>query len=137
MRQFVLDCNVTMAWCFEDEEDQRAEALLNNIKPGAVHVPCVWMLEVANVFLVAERRGRLDEDRARELLDRITRLRVEQESIPDSSAIARILALARRYDLSAYDAAYLELAIRLDMPLATLDARLSAAAEKAGVKPAL
>lgn len=137
MKRLVLDCSVTMAWCFEDEEDSSAESLLDDTRQATIHVPCVWTLEVANVLLVGERRGRLSEAKVKDLLNRIQQMPVEQEPAPDSQTVTRILSLARRYGLSAYDAAYLELAMRLGIPLATLDERLRKAADAAGVKSAL
>lgn len=137
MKQFVLDCSVTMAWCFEDETDPRVADLLRTLKQTRAHVPCVWMLEVANVLLVGERRARLTEADVSLFLSRVGQMPIEQEPIPDAQAVTRILALARRHRLSAYDAAYLELAMQLGLPLATLDGRLREAADAAGVKSAL
>ena len=137
MKRFVLDCSVTMAWCFENEADPRADAVLNSMSNATACVPCVWGLEVANVLLVGERRKRLTEADVSAFLSRMQKLPIEQEPMPDMETINRVLALARRHGLSAYDAAYLELAMRLAIPLATLDAKLQAAARTAGVKSAL
>lgn len=134
MSRFVLDCSVTMAWCFDDEEDARAEALLDDTRGSVICVPCIWALETANVLLVAERRGRLTEAKASALLSLIQRMPIQHEPVPDHGSVTRILSVARRYGLSAYDAAYLELAISLGLPLATLDDRLSQAAKAAGVE---
>ena len=137
MKRFVLDCSVTMAWCFENEADPRADAVLNSMSNATACAPCVWGLEVANVLLVGERRKRLTEADVSAFLSRMQQMPIEQEPMPDMETINRVLALARRHGLSAYDAAYLELAMRLAIPLATLDARLQAAARTAGVKSAL
>lgn len=134
MNRFVLDCSVTMAWCFEDESDPRADALLDAMCSTTAYVPGVWALEVANVLLVAERRGRLSEADASAFVSRIQEMSIEEEPIPASEVLNKTLSLARRYGLSSYDAAYLELAMRLGIPLGTLDAKLAQAAESAGVK---
>lgn len=133
MNRFVLDCSVTMTWCYEDEADTRADRLLESMSSATACVPCLWALEVANVLLVGERMGRLTEADVSRFLSRIGELPIEQEPILDSERVNAIMSLARRYGLSAYDAAYLELAIRLDVPLATLDDKLRDAAQRAGV----
>lgn len=137
MKQFVLDCSVTMAWCFDDEADPRVTALVRSIPDATVHVPCLWALEVANVLLVGERRGRLTEAKASVFLCRLEQMPIQQEPTADVETAGRILTIAREHDLSAYDAAYLELAMRLGLPLATLDERLRRAADAAGVELAL
>ena len=134
MNRFVLDCSVTMAWCFEDEADPRADALLDAMPSATAYVPGVWALEVANVLLVAQRRGRLNEADATTFVSHIQEMSIEEEPVPASEVLNKILSLAGRYGLSAYDAAYLELAMRLRIPLATLDTKLAHAAEAAGVK---
>ena len=136
MKRFVLDCSVTMAWCFENEADPRADAVLNSMSNATACAPCVWGLEVANVLLVGERRGRLTEADVSAFASRMQQMPIEQDPAPDMEILNRVLALARHHGLSAYDAAYLELAMRLVIPLATLDAKLQAAAQAAGVKPA-
>ena len=133
MNRFVLDCSVTMAWCFENEADLRADALLEGMSDATACVPCIWGLEVANVLLVAERKGRLTEADVTAFVTRVREMPIEQEPMLDAQALNRILSLCRRYGLSAYDGAYLELAMRLEIPLATLDAKLRAAAQSAGV----
>lgn len=137
MKRFVLDCSVTMAWCFENEADPRADAVLDSLSSAAASVPCLWGLEVANVLLVGERRGRLTEADVSAFVSRLQQMPIEQEPVPDFAAIARVLTVARDHELSAYDAAYLELAMRLGLPLATLDAQLQSAAADAGVKSAI
>jgi len=134
LKRFVLDCSVTMAWCFENEADPRADAVLNSMSKATACVPCLWGLEVANVLLVGERRGRLTEADVSAFASRMQQMPIEQEPTPDMETVNRVLALARHHGLSAYDAAYLELAMRLAIPLATLDAKLQAAARNAGVK---
>jgi predicted nucleic acid-binding protein len=131
---FVLDCSVAMAWCFEDEADGYADHVLGALLDGSAFVPVIWPLEVANVVVVAERRGRLTPAEGREYLALLRRLpvRVDQESA--HRAFEKTIALARARRLSTYDAAYLELAIRGGIPLATADAALRRAATRAGVE---
>jgi predicted nucleic acid-binding protein len=131
--RFVLDSSVTMAWCFDDECDAFADGVLARLAHEAAIVPPLWPLEVANVLAIGERRGRLTpaaSTRFVELLASLPLVVAEQSSGP---AFDAILPLARATGLSAYDAAYLELAMRHGLPLATLDARLRAAAESLGV----
>lgn len=128
----VVDTSVTMAWCFEDEATDRTDAVLDQLRREEAAVPALWQLEVANVLLVAERRGRITEAQAARFLDLLARLPIRVDiSQTDTSAV---LAAGRRHDLSAYDAAYLVLAERLAAPLATLDDRLMVACRAAGVR---
>ena len=133
MSRFVLDCSVTMAWCFESEFDAYAHVVLTSIARGPAVVPPLWLLEVANVLLVAERRRRItraDASRFLGLLEELPIVVAEPEGV---SGIAVVLTLARGLGLSAYDAAYLHLARRERMPLASRDRALRAAARSAGV----
>jgi predicted nucleic acid-binding protein len=131
--RFVLDCSVTMAWCFENESDAYARAVLASIPRGPAVVPPLWLLEVANVLLVAERRRRItgaDASRFLELLGELPLVVAEPEAIP---GMAALVTLGRELSLSAYDAAYLHLARRERMPLASRDRALRTAAGRAGV----
>lgn len=131
--EFVLDNSVVMVWGFEDEADPYAETLLDSMPTARAHVPNLWPLEVANVLLVGERRRRItaaDTARFLSLLDSFP-IAVDDETT--ARAWVETLALARAQNLSAYDAAYLELAMRRGLPLATLDDKLKAAATAVGV----
>jgi len=131
---FVLDGSVTLAWFFEDEADAYAEAVENSLRRATAVVPALWALEVANALLVGERRKRTTEAKAAyfaRLLQELPRANDEQTS---AQAFRDIFFLARKHGLSAYDACYLELALRRGLPLATLDKRLKAAASAAGVR---
>lgn len=134
MTSFVLDASATLAWCFEDEATADAAVLLERLREGEAVVPPLWLLELANGLVVAERRGRLTRADSTRFLALVGQLpiRIDQTSTLDLAA--SVMDLARAYELSAYDAAYLELALRLGQPLATLDARLRHAAERAGVE---
>jgi len=127
----VIDASVTMAWCFEDEATSGAEAVLDRLADEGVIVPVLWRLEVANVLLVAERRRRISEAQASRFVDVLSRLPVDVDPTPPD--VAAVLDLARRHALSSYDSAYLALAERLGLPLATIDVRLATAARAAGV----
>ncbi|MEW5709598.1 MAG: type II toxin-antitoxin system VapC family toxin [Pseudomonadota bacterium] len=129
---FVLDCSVTMAWMFRDEATDRTEALRDALVTELAVVPELWPIEVANVLLVATRRGRLAEDDWRRIFADLGALPIEVDPSTSNRAL-QILDLAHRHGISAYDAAYLELALRMQLPLATLDRKLAAACRSAGV----
>jgi len=128
---FVIDASVTMAWCFEDEATRGTDELLGRLATEDAYAPSVWPLEVTNVLLVAERRGRLVESKAMRFVALLDQLPI---AVDPHVTIGDLLAGGRRHALSAYDAAYLFLAQRLAMPLATLDNTLAAAAHAAGVE---
>jgi predicted nucleic acid-binding protein len=122
-----------MGWCFEDERSTLGETLLEKVKckeMGGV-VPSLWRLEIVNVIVVAERRKRITTAESIHFLDLLLNLPVVvDESTPD---LKDLLLLSRTYNLSAYDAVYLELALREQIPLATLDKKLREAAENARI----
>ncbi len=128
---FVVDASVTMAWCFEDEATEATDAVLDRLRSERALVPEIWPLEVANVLLVAQRRGRVSEAQIGRFVRLLAQLPVDvDETGPD---IASLVALGRTHALSSYDASYLLLAERAGLPLATLDERLTRAATRAGV----
>ena len=131
MASFVVDASVALAWCFDDEATGATDALLGRAAAEGVVVPALWFLEVANALLTAERRGRLTPAQTLEVLTRLAALPAERDSVAVSPTA--VLALARAQRLTAYDAAYLELAIRRELPLATLDEELRRAGQAAGV----
>jgi predicted nucleic acid-binding protein len=134
IRRMVVDASVTVAWCFEDESTTLTEAVLDLLSAGAEAVtPAIWPLEVANALLVAERRKRITMAQVTALLRRIARLGVSVEPIQTTSAFNQILSVARQDDLTEYDAAYVELALREALPLATLDDRVRRAAIRVGI----
>ena len=134
IKRVVLDASVTVAWCFEDESTTLTEAVLDLLSAGAEAVtPAIWPLEVANALLVAERRKRITMAQVTALLRRIARLRVSVEPIQTTSAFNQIPSVARQNDLTEYDAAYVELALREALPLATLDDRVRRAAIRVGI----
>lgn len=132
-KEFVLDGSVTMAWYFVDESNAYADAVLTDLETGRAVVPSLWPLEVANTVLVGERRKRSTEAQAAAWLGILETLTIEVDGETASHAWGGALALARSHNLSAYDASYLELAMRRGLPLATLDGKLKSAAQAVGV----
>lgn len=129
----VIDCSVTMAWCFEDEATPFTREILQRLADVDALVPLLWPLEVANVLALAERRGRITRAKATAFIELLGQLPI----VPDEESAQRswgsVIELCREQRLSAYDAAYLDVALRRDVPLATLDVELRAAAQRVGV----
>jgi predicted nucleic acid-binding protein len=131
---FVVDASATLAWCFRDEATDWSRALLQRVRNGeTVRVPAHWSTEVANGLLVASRRKRLDLDEVRAILVDLQLLPILSEATLAPASSERVLNLAIHYNLTLYDAVYLDLAMRLGIPLATLDGDLLKAAIAAGV----
>lgn len=130
---FVLDCSVTMAWCFADEVTPYTEGVRDQLANVRAIVPMLWSLEVANACIVGERRQRLDEARTLRFLTLLSGLPITIDDDTAARAWSDTIHLARAHNLSAYDAAYLELAIRRGLPLACLDGKLKTAATAVGV----
>ena len=128
---FVLDASVALAWCFEDEATSHTDGVLERLAKDSAVTPSLWELEVVNVLLLAERRGRISESQTARFVALLTQLPIHVDSAgPDLGAV---LAAGRHHGLTAYDAAYLVLAEREGIPLATVDGKLRAAAKAAGV----
>lgn len=134
--RFVVDTSVVMSWCFEEEGDDYAEAVLESLESAEAFVPAVWPLEVGNVLLVAERKKRLSQAAVVRFLALLGGLPITVEQETPERMLKEIVSLAREHGLSTYDASYLDLAMRLDLPLATRDTSLAKAAKKCKV-PAL
>ena len=134
MSTVVIDASVALAWCFPDEDSGYADAVLVQLEGHSILVPSVWTLEVANGVLVGERSKRLGQPEIRRFAKLLENLSLVQDSQSLSEHLSTVLPLARAHGLSAYDAAYLELAARHGAPLATLDRKLRKAAETAGVQ---
>ena len=130
---FVLDNSIVMAWSFEDETDEYADAVLEQLTSLRAVVPVLWPLEVANALLVGERRNRSTEAETIKWTGFLSRLPIIIDRETNAHAWSETLNLARGNNLSAYDASYLELAIRRDLPLATIDTKLKRAADAIGV----
>jgi predicted nucleic acid-binding protein len=130
---FVLDASVTMAWCFEDEGGEYALSVLNALPSSEAVAATLWPLEVVNALLTAERRGRIQSADAARFLRLVRALPIVIDPTARSRAFADTHRLAQKHRLTAYDGAYLELAVRLAVPLATLDGPLRAAATAEGI----
>jgi len=131
--RFVLDCSVTMPWLLKNEPTGYAEKILKHLEKGEALVPFLWHLEVGNVLLSAERRKRLLEAESERFLHWLSELPVTVDSQPPAMALSRVVSLGREQNLSSYDAAYLELAMREGTSLATVDKGLIQAAKKVGI----
>ncbi|MFY8039831.1 MAG: type II toxin-antitoxin system VapC family toxin [Bosea sp. (in: a-proteobacteria)] len=129
----VIDASIAAAWCFEDEATAATDEIAGRVRLAGGCVPNLWRLEIGNVLLGAERRGRLKAGIAAALFEQLGRLPIKTDSETSGRAWSEIAALARLHRLTTYDAAYLELAVRLALPLATLDVALAEAAGKEGV----
>jgi len=134
MIKFVLDCSVTMSWCFEDEVTEYSEKILEALKNVEVYVPELWSLEISNVLLIAERKKRLSEADSAHFIELIHALPIQIDKETSSRALASIISIGREFGLTSYDAAYLELAMRKGIPLATFDKNLNHACKKSGVE---
>lgn len=129
---FVLDASAVLAWALGDE-DELPGVLLERLAAESVIVPAHWILEVTNGLQIAVRRGRLNPDESFDVLERIRQLPIRLDPETPVRGWHETPVLAARFGLTTYDAAYLELAMRLNVTLATLDQELSRAAREAGV----
>jgi predicted nucleic acid-binding protein len=129
----VLDCSVTMSWLFREEFTPFAERILDEVTASRAVVPSLWPLEVGNVVLQAERRGRVSEADGSRFLALLGGLPIDVDALRGLDWLHDVVPLARETGLTAYDASYLELAARFGVPLATLDRRLASAATGVGV----
>ena len=130
---FVLDASVALSWCFEDEGGDYVMGVLDELRRRDAIVPEIWTLEVANGLLVAERRRRIDAAAAESFVHMLLALPIALDPGGRSTAFRELRPLAKRRNLSVYDAAYLELALRNRLPLATTDRALRKAAADEGV----
>lgn len=131
---FVLDCTLTMAWAFDDLADAWSDSLLDRLGSHGAFVPTVWCIEVADALLEAEGLGKLRAADSSRFLRLLHSLPIEVDRETPARAHAEGFSCARDHDLSAASAAYLELAMREGLPLATRDPELRDAARKAGVE---
>jgi predicted nucleic acid-binding protein len=129
----VIDSSAALSWCFEDEASSRSDALFEQVRDQGAVVPGLWHLEVANVLLQAEKRGRITAADVTVRLELIAELPIVTDNETTARAWREILALARAEGLTTYDATYLELAIRRGLPLVSRDEALITAAKRSGV----
>ena len=130
---FVVDNSVALAWCFEDEHTRAVMDLLDRVAESGAFAPSLWPLEALNGLLMAERKKRVDAKRRHRLCGFLRALPVTLDTETADQAWTATIRLAERYRLSVYDAAYLELAQRRNLPLATLDKDLIKAGEALGL----
>ena len=131
---FVLDASMTLAWVFPDEATEATDRLLGSLLERQAHAPCLWPMEVANAFLAATRRRRLEASRWPWIRHSLDALPIAVEPVDQVRVGSAVLELAHDRGISVYDAMYLELALRMGLPLATLDGRLATEARSAGVE---
>jgi predicted nucleic acid-binding protein len=135
LSRFILDASVTLCWCFENQATHYTEAILEMLAEGdEASVPFIWPLEVANVLVISERRRALTIAQVAGFLEELSAWPIQVDTRGVDRTFQQILSTAREHGLSTYDAAYLELAIREGLPLATLDSDLRRAATAVGVK---
>ena len=128
---FVLDASIAACWCFPDEQSAVADTAMQRLLEDEALVPALWPLEIRNILVVSERRGRIETADADAFLRDLDRLPIRVRHDTDLRAL---VALARKHQLTSYDAAYLDLAMRTSATLATLDGSLVRAALEEGVK---
>jgi len=131
LRPVVLDCSVTLAWCFEYETSSYSELSLDYVQKHTALVPPLWLSELTNVLLSAQRKSRIDRDGALLFLEKVSRLPIRIASLSSKEYFSDIFELAYKESLTSYDATYLYLAKREKSPLATLDEELRVAGRKA------
>jgi predicted nucleic acid-binding protein len=128
--RFVLDASITITWALRDEDHPLADLAFLEIQSGSAIVPGIWWYEIRNVLVLNERRNRITPEDVTQFLESLDMFSIDFDFPRDGT---QVIDLSRKYKLSVYDAAYLELAIRYRLPLATLDKDLRNAARAAGV----
>ena len=130
MKPVVIDNSVFLAWCMGDEEAPTATSAMETVAENGGVVPRIWWYELRNALLMNERRSRLTRQQVSDTIADSGEMGIVIDEACEDSVL---LELARRFELSVYDAAYLETALRRSLPLATLDRRMREAAEALGV----
>jgi len=131
---FVVDCSMAMAWVFDDEATPETEAVLSRLVTDTALVPALWFIEIANVLAIAERKGRITLAQSHAFISDLGKLGIERDDEAADRAFTHLLTLCRTHRLTSYDAIYLDLAVRRNLPLATLDDQLRKTAAKLGVR---
>lgn len=129
---FVLDCSVTLSWCFQDETTQYTDEVLESLEKSNALVPQLWKLEVANVLLMAKKRKRITDSGIFHFLSIVDELPIT--IVPTELTIKDTVLLSQKYQLTAYDASYLHLCLENNIPIATMDKQLKKAALDSGSK---
>lgn len=130
---FVLDCSVMIAACFNDETSEYADRVLTSLNRQTALVPSLWVYEIGNTLLVAERKKRIQMAQRIQYLNSIALLPIQIHPNPSVFQLNALVSLSQNLELSLYDASYLELAMQQKLPLASLDLKLLEAAKKSGV----
>jgi len=130
---FVLDCSIAAAWLFDDEANAKTDDLLRSLNNRGAMVPSIWHLELGNVLVQAERRKRITSAQIASRIELLNSLPITTDTETSGRAFRETINLARKNTLTTYDAAYLELAMRTNNPLATLDKALTRASHQNNV----
>jgi predicted nucleic acid-binding protein len=131
---FVVDCSIAMAWLFHDEATPKTAALLNRLATETALVPAWWFIEITNVLAMAEGKGRITATQSEAFIADLGKLGIERDDEAPDRAFTHLLTLCRTHRLTSYDAVYLDLAVRRNLPLASLDDDLRKTANKVGVR---
>ncbi|MDM8007655.1 MAG: type II toxin-antitoxin system VapC family toxin [Phycisphaerae bacterium] len=131
---FVVDSSMAMAWCFEDEATPATRRLLEQMGIEAAAVPAWWYLEITNVLVLAQRKKRISPAKVAQFIALVESFDLEVDDQAPSRAFGHLLPLCRSHELTSYDAMYLDLALRRQLPLASLDDDLRAAAKAVGIR---
>src|SRR3974390_1813170 len=129
---FIVDCSIAMAWLFHDEATPKTTALLNRLAIDTALVPDWWFIEITNVLAMAERKGRIPPTQSDAFIADLSKLGIERDDEAPDRAFTHLLPLCRAHRLTSYDAIYLDLAVRCNLPLATLDEDLRKSAKTLG-----
>ena len=132
LNRFILDCSVYMSWCLREETSGVSSRILNSLTKNTIVVPSLWLYEVANTLAVSVRRKKLTTAEAQMLVNDIPLLSISFDA-PMVENVSRVFQVANEYKLSAYDAAYVELALRLNIPIASLDKDIIRVSKKTGI----
>jgi predicted nucleic acid-binding protein len=132
-KSFVVDNSVVMSWCFKDQANPYADSILERLTEAVAYVPSIWLLEVVNGLLAAERKKYISEADSVRFISLLSQLPIFVEYESPEKAMKDLLGLGRAHNLSSYDASYLDLAMRKGLPLATLDKKLRKAAKSVNV----
>jgi predicted nucleic acid-binding protein len=130
---FVLDASIALSWCFADEANTHTWSLLERLEIETAYVPSLWALEMSNILILAERRKRISYAHVILSLELFSSLSIQVDEETSYRAFHETSQLAYKEKLTSYDASYLELALRLGIPLATKDKTLATVAKKLGV----
>jgi predicted nucleic acid-binding protein len=130
----ILDCSMAIAWCFADESTPKTAQIQDRLAVETAVVPGLWFLEVANVLAMAEKRKRISPDDSMQFVQLLSNLDIQVDEDASRQVFDRILPLCRSHGLTSYDATYLDVALRWQIPLASLDDALRSAATSLGVQ---